>query len=117
MEAGKNGDKGDSIGKVNGSTNIFLTIEHNGKSFNYLQLSNLYKSAEEDNRIVAIAGQKQVKDSYKEDIKNNRCTDRNKKSFAKWDQFPTGWKGINDPDYGSAIICDYILIRAALLYV
>lgn len=93
-----------------GNNNInpnYLTIERDGKNFDYFPLDELYNAAEKDGKLIAIAGQQQVKEAHLEDIKKGKLTKKNKKSFGKWDKYPKGYKGIQDTEYGTAIRCDY----------
>jgi len=72
------------------------TPNHN-PSAQYINTSDLFKKAESEGLLVAIASEHQVKNGKDPKL-----------PCINWDKNPKNYQGINDSKHGTAIRCDYI---------
>lgn len=74
----------------------------------HIPIDKLYEAVEEAGLLVALSGQRKIQQYYQKHKDDDKIKEVNKAPHINWDKMPTGYQGFNDPNFGTAIKCDWI---------
>lgn len=68
----------------------------------YISVQDVFEALTEQGFLIALAGESKVQRQYKKNPGTHKGPQKT------WDKNPSGYKGLDDPNYGTGIICDWL---------
>jgi hypothetical protein len=104
MKNNKKEGGGSSYNNISSSSNINVSTTTSGhlqeptsKEMEHIPVEDLFNIAKDEGLLIALASKQQVQNGKS-----------HKAPAINWDKPPKDYKGLHDPKYPTAIICDYI---------